>query len=275
MANLQPLLRIVASSLAGMSLLTTPLAAQNEGTGPDILKNVGLDQKLNAQIDGNLQFVDEEGNQVRLAQFFGEKPIILTLVYFECPMLCTLILNGLVRSIRTLDFTAGEEFEIITVSIDPEETPELAVEKKAQYLESYDRAEAAEGWHFLTGKEAQISELAQTVGFRFAYDEKSGEYAHASGIIVLTPEGRVAKYYYGVEYSPRDLRLGLVEASDGKIGSPVDQVLLFCYHYDPNTGKYSVAIMNFLRLAGIATVAIIGAFLFVMIRRDRRVRANN
>jgi len=270
MAYLYSLLRMVASALVCIPLLTASLAAQIETARPNILENVGLDQKLNAQVNGDLQFFDEEGNQVKLGQYFGKKPIILTLVYYECPMLCTLILNGVVRALRTLNFSAGEEFEIITVSIDPGETPELALTKKTQYLESYDRPKAAEGWHFLTGKEDQIAQLTEAVGFRYVYDEKSGEYAHASGIMVLTPEGRVSRYYYGVEYSPRDLRLGLVEASDSKIGSPVDQILLFCYHYDATTGRYSIAIMNFLRLAGVATILAIGAFLLVMIRRDRR-----
>lgn len=264
------LLNRVTGVLIGILLLAGSSAAQNETARPNILQDVGLDQKLDAKIDANLQFVDEENKAVKLAQYFGNKPIILALVYYECPMLCTLVLNGLVRAVRTLELSAGEEFEIITVSIDPGETPELALEKKKQYLENYDRPNADQGWHFLTGQEDQIARLADTVGFRYVYDEKSGEYAHASGIMILTPEGRVARYLYGVEYSPRDLRLGLVEASANKIGTPVDQILLFCYHYDPTTGKYSVAIMRFLRLAGIATVLVIGTFLFLMLRRDRR-----
>ena len=270
MGKLKFLIQKVLGVLICLPLMTAFLTAQNEASRPNILQNVGLDQKLNAQINGELQFIDDSGDPVTLAQYFGDKPLILTLVYYECPMLCTLVLNGVVRALRTLSFSAGEEFEVITVSIDPEETTELAVAKKKEYLENYGRPDAAQGWHFLTGSEDQIAELAETVGFRYAYDEKSGEYAHASGIIVLTPEGKVAKYYYGVEYSPRDLRLGLVEASDSKIGSPVDQVLLFCYHYDPSTGKYSVAIMSFLRLAGVVTVLSIVVFLFAMSRRDRR-----
>jgi len=262
-------IKTVTVNLAVILALTGSLAAQSETSRPSILENVGLDQRLNSQIDGKLQFVDEKGNRVELGQYFGQKPMILTLVYYECPMLCTLILNGLVRAIRTLELSVGEEYEIITVSIDPEETPELAVKKKTQYLENYGRPNAAEGWHFLTGDQDQITRLAEAVGFRYVYDEKSGEYAHASGIMVITPAGKVARYFYGVEYSPRDLRLGLVEASNSKIGSPVDQILLFCYHYDPTTGKYSVAIMSFLRLAGVATVLAIGTFLIVMIRRER------
>lgn len=270
MANLMFSIRKVFGVMLWLPLLTASLTAQNESARPNILQNVGLDQNLNAQIDAQLQFIDDNGDPVKLAQYFGQKPLILTLVYYECPMLCTLVLNGVVRALRTLDFSAGEEFEVITVSIDPGETTELAVAKKKEYLDSYGRPDAAAGWHFLTGNQDQIAELAKTVGFRYAYDEKSGEYAHASGIIVLTPEGRVAKYYYGVEYSPRDLRLGLVEASDSKIGSSVDQILLFCYHYDPSTGKYSVAIMSILRLAGVVTVLAVAVFLFTMSRRDRR-----
>jgi protein SCO1/2 len=253
-----------------LAFSTEQLAAQSEVARPGILTNVGLDQKLNAQVDGELQFVDESGNQVKLSQYLGNRPVILSLVYYECPMLCTLVLNGVVRALRTLEFSAGQEFEVLTISIDPGETPELALAKKTQYMENYARPGADTGWHFLTGREDQISQLAETVGFRYTYDENSDEYAHASGIMVLTPEGRVARYFYGVEYSPRDLRLGLVEASDNKIGSPVDQILLFCYHYDPTKGKYSVAIMSFLRLAGVGTVLAIAGFLFLMIRRDRR-----
>jgi protein SCO1/2 len=262
--------RLVSVLSLLLSVSVMQLSGQNEVARPNILSNVGLDQRLDAEVNGQLQFVDEAGNQVRLAQYLGQRPVILTLVYYECPMLCTLILNGVVRALRTLEFSAGREFDVLTISIDPGETPELAVAKKTEYLESYGREGAEAGWHFLTGQEDQIAELAKTVGFRYAYDENSGEYAHASGIMILTPEGRVARYFYGVEYSPRDVRLGLVEASNNQIGSPVDQILLFCYHYDPTRGKYSMAILNFLRLAGVATVLAIAGFLFIMIRRDRR-----
>lgn len=239
---------------------------------PPILRDVGIDQKLDSPVPLGLAFRDETGRPVELREYFGRKPVVLSLVYYECPMLCTMVLNGVVRSLRALSFTAGREFEVITVSINPRETPALAAQKKAIYMEHYRRPEAAAGWHFLTGEESQIKLLADTVGFRYAYDPATQLYVHASGILVLTPAGRVARYFYGLEYSARDLRLGLVEASAGKIGSPVDQVLLFCYHYDPATGRYGAAVMKTVRAAGLATVAALGMFLFMMFRRDRRRR---
>lgn len=235
-----------------------------------ILQKVGIDQKLGASVPLDLVFRNEEGQDVRLATYFGEKPVILSLVYYECPMLCTLILNGLLRSLRALSFTAGKEFTVLTVSFDPREGPELAAAKKQTYVRSYGRPEAERGWHFLTGEEAAIRRLTEAVGFRYAFDPETGQFAHASGIMVLTPQGRIARYFYGIEYAPRDLRLGLVEAAQGKIGSPVDQILLYCYHYDPRQGRYSLVILNVLRLAGVATVLVLGGFLVVMFRRDRR-----
>ena len=243
--------------------------AQPSDSVPDILENVGLDQKLGSQVPLDLEFLDESGQRVTLGQYFGENLVILTLVYYECPMLCTLILNGTVRALRAMNFSAGQEFQIVTVSINPEETPSIASTKKAQYLESYRREGAENGWHFLTGTEDQIRPLADAVGFRYAYDPESGEYAHAAGIMVLTPEGKVARYFYGVEYSPRDIRLGLVEASSNQIGSPVDQVLLFCYHYNPLTGTYTFTILSILRVAGVLTILGLGLLLFVLLRKDR------
>ncbi len=236
-----------------------------------ILQKVGIDQKLGASVPLDLIFRDEEGRAVRLGTYFGEKPVILSLVYYECPMLCTLILNGLVRSLRALSFTAGKEFTVLTVSFDPREGSELAAAKKQAYMRVYGRPEAERGWHFLTGEEAAIRRLTEAVGFRYAFDSETGQFAHASGIMVLTPQGRIARYFYGIEYAPRDLRLGLVEAAQGKIGSPVDQILLYCYHYDPKVGRYSLIVMNVLRLAGVATVLVLGGFLVVMFRRDRRM----
>jgi protein SCO1/2 len=208
-----------------------------------------------------------------LADLFGSRPVLLTLVYYECPMLCNLILNGTVRALRTLEFSAGREFDVITVSIDPEETPELAAGKKQEYLANYRRTGAESGWHFLTGREAEIRALADAVGFRYALDPASGEYAHAAGIMVLTPKGQVARYFYGVEYSPRDLKLGFMEAAEERIGSPVDQILLMCFHYNPLTGKYSFAVMSAVRIGGALTVLGIALLLFTLIRRDRKVRA--
>jgi len=235
---------------------------------PPGLRNVGLDQKLNEQVPLVLSFRDESGRAVPLSSYFGNKPVILALVYYQCPMLCTQILNGLVISLRGMSLESGRDFEVVSVSIDPTETPELAARKKAEYLRRY--AKSSMGWHFLTGAEPQIKELAQAVGFRYAYDARTKQYAHASAIMVLTPSGRLSKYFYGIEYAPRDLRLGLVEASENKIGSPVDQLLLYCYHYDPSTGKYSAIVLNIVRLAGALTLLIFGPTLIWMWRRDLR-----
>jgi protein SCO1/2 len=194
--------------------------------------------------------------------------VILALVYYQCPMLCTQILNGLVMSLRAMSLESGRDFEVVSVSIDPTEQPELAARKKVEYVRRYAKSPA--GWHFLTGAEPEIKQLARSVGFRYAYDPNTGQYAHASAIMVLTPAGRLSKYFYGIEYAPRDLRLGLVEASAHKIGSPVDQLLLFCYHYDPHTGKYSAIVMNIVRLAGALTLLIFGPLLIWMWRRDLR-----
>lgn len=263
--------KLLVTLLIGSALVTSTLfGAQNQmADSSATLDNVGLDQKLGSQIPLNLEFANAAGEQVSLGSYFGEKPVLLTLVYYECPMLCTLILNGTLRALRTLEFTAGNEFEVVTVSISPTETPALAQEKKVAYLEKYQRSEAADGWHFLTGKEAEIKALADSVGFRYSYDPESGQYAHASGIMILTPEGKVARYFYGVEYSPRDIRLGLIEATQNEIGSPVDQVLLFCYQYNPLTGKYSFAIMSLLRVAGALTLIGIAVLIVYLLKRDR------
>ncbi len=239
---------------------------------PDILAKVGVDQKLNAQVPLDLAFRDESGRSIRLGDYFGKKPIVLMLVYFECPMLCTQVLNGAVAAMKILNFTIGDEYDVVTVSFNPKETPALAQSKKATYLAKYGRPPANSGWHFLTGEEPSIAALASAVGFRYTFDPTTQQYVHASAIMVLTPQGRVSKYFYGIDYPPKDLRLGLIEASSGKIGNPVDQLLLYCYHYDPHSGKYSMMVLNVLRLAGLATVALIGGFIAVMWSRDRRKR---
>jgi protein SCO1/2 len=225
---------------------------------------------LNAQVPLDLTFRDETGRPVRLGDYFGKKPIVLTLVYFECPMLCTQVLNGAVAAMKMLSFTIGDEYDVITVSFNPKETPALALSKKTTYVAKYGRPPAASGWHFLTGDEPSIEALAGAVGFRYTFDPTTQQYVHASAIMVLTPQGRVSKYFYGIDYPPKDLRLGLIEASSGKIGTPVDQLLLYCYHYDPHTGKYSMMVLNVLRLAGVATVVLIGGFITMMWRRERR-----
>jgi len=254
-------------------LAAIPLRAQilDSNVPPPMLREVGIDQKLSAPLPLALSFQDETGRTIQLRQYFGEKPVILAFVYYECPMLCTQVLNGLLESLETLSFDVGKEFNVVTVSFDPGETPKLAAEKKASYLKQYERAGAEQGWHFLTGDSAAIRQLTSTVGFRYKYDSVTDQFAHASGIMVITPQGKIARYFYGIEYPARDLRLALVEASENKIGSLVDQVLLYCFHYDPAIGKYGLVIMNVLRLAGVATVIALGTFMIVMFRRDRKI----
>ncbi len=239
------------------------------GGTPEVLKQVNIEQRLNEQIPLDLTFRDEAGQEVRLGEYFKSgRPVVVSLVYYECPMLCNQILNGLVGTLEAVSFTPGKEFEVITVSFDPRETPELAAKKKETYLKRYRREGAEDGWHFLTGDKASIDRLAQSVGFGYVWDERSQQFAHASAIMVATPEGRLSHYFYGIEYSPKELRLSLVEASAGRIGSPVDKLILYCYHYDPTTGKYGPAIMNILRAAGVLTVFGVLALILTLRRRQ-------
>ncbi|MGA7380555.1 MAG: SCO family protein [Terriglobales bacterium] len=233
---------------------------------PPGLKNVGIEQHLNDQIPPDLTFRDETGRAVQLRDYFGKKPLILNLVYYQCPMLCGEVLSGLESALRVLKFDVGKEFDVLTVSFDPKETPEMATAKKAEFLKRYGRAGAADGWHFLTGSQSSITALTKAAGFDYEYDPKTGQFAHATAIMVFTPEGRIAQYYYGVEFAPKDLRLGLVQASQGKIGSIVDEVLLYCYHYNPDTGKYGAIISRILKIAAGATIFLLGTFLIVMFR---------
>jgi protein SCO1/2 len=242
---------------------------QNIGVRPDLLKQVRIDQKLNDSVPMDAQFRDEKGRPVALGQFFNGKPVILSLVYYNCPMLCTQVLNGLQRSIKDMSLTLGKDFEIVTLSIDPTEKPVLAEAKQSLYTGFYGRPGSSSAWHFLIGDDVQIHRVADAVGFQYAYDPDSHQYAHASAIMVLTPEGKISKYFYGVTYPQRDLRLGLVDASEGKIGSPVDQVLLFCYHYDPHTGKYGLLISRLIQLSGGLTVLVGGICLLILFRRER------
>jgi len=233
---------------------------------PPGLKHVGIEQNLNQQIPPDLPFLDETGKQVYLRDYFGKRPLILNLVYYRCPMLCGEVLSGLESALRVLKFDVGKDFDVLTVSFDPKDTPKDASAKKAEFLKRYNRPGAEAGWHFLTGPQASIEALTNTAGFQYEYDAKSGQFAHATAIMVLTPAGKIAQYYYGVEYAPKDLRLGLVQASQGKIGNLVDSVLLYCYHYDPDTGKYGPLVSRILKLAGGATILVLGTFLFVMFR---------
>jgi len=235
-----------------------------------ILKDAGLDQKLNSPVPLDAPFVDENGRDVKLGDYFGKKPVVLALAYYECPMLCTQVLNGLIGSLEALPFTPGNEFEIVSVSFDPGETPAMASAKRTAYLKRYGKPEAASGMHFLTGRESSIKALTGAVGFHYAYDPKIDQYAHPALITVLTPEGRVSRYLFGIEFGPRDLRLALVEAANHRIGTAIDQMLLFCYHYDPESGKYGLAITNVVRLAGLLTVCALGTFIVVNLRRERR-----
>lgn len=257
---------ITAGAIAQAQTYKDRQAAVAASVLPPALRNIGLDQKLNAQVPLNLVFRDEAGREAPLTSYFGSRPVVLALVYYQCPMLCTQVLNGMVMSLRTMTLESGQDFEVVAVSIDPTETPVLAALKKAEYVKRYARGSA--GWHFLTGAEPQIKQLAAAVGFRYAYDPKTKQYAHASAIMVVTPSGRLSRYFYGIEYAPRDLRLGLVEASENKIGTPVDTVLLYCYHYDPNTGKYSAIVMNIVRLAALLTLLIFIPLLIWLWRTD-------
>lgn len=237
---------------------------------PKVLRNVGIDQRLNEQIPLDAIFKDEQGREVRLGQFFHGKPVVLSLVYYQCPMLCNQVLNGMMGAFRQVSFNIGEQFEVITVSFDPRETPDLAAAKKSTYIKAYNRPGAEASWHFLTGDEANIKRLTEAVGFRYLWDDQTKQFAHASGIMLLTPEGKLARYFYGIEYPPRDLRLGLVEASQNKIGTPVDTLMLYCYHYDPATGKYGAIVMNIVRLAGGVTLFLIVGMILVLRKRSSR-----
>jgi protein SCO1 len=235
-----------------------------------ILKQVAFEQNLNAQLPLETPLRDESGRAVTFGDYFGKKPVVLLFVYFECPMLCKVELNGLVRNLRALSLSAGREFDIVTVSIDPREDAKLASAKKRGYVKWYDREGADAGWHFLTGEEPAIRRLTGVAGFRYTYDAKSDQYAHPAGLIVATPGGRISRYIYGVDFPANDLRLALVEASSGKIGSPVDRLLLTCFHYDPSTGRYNFAIMSAIRILGTGTALALAAFMGVNFLRDRR-----
>lgn len=235
----------------------------------DLVEDVGIDQRLGATLPLDRLVRTEDGAEVRLGDVFGERPVVLALVYYECPMLCTLVLEGLLESLRPLPFAVGREFDVVALSIDPGETPELARAKEKNLVAAYGDSASAPGWHLLTASEDSIAAIAEAVGFRYAYDPVQDEFAHAAGLQVVTPDGRLSRYFYGVEISSRDLRLGLVEASEGRIGSLADAVLLWCYHYDPLTGEYGFAILSTIRVLGVLTVAVLGAFVIRHLRRER------
>jgi len=231
---------------------------------PPYLQNVGIEQHLDGQVPPHLDFVDDAGHAVKLGDYFGKKPLILNLVYYNCTMLCGEVLSGLTGAMKMVKFDLGNEFDVVTVSFNPQETPAIAAAKKQDYLKRYGRPGAASGWHFLTGTSESINALTKAVGFQYQYDPKINQYAHATAIMVLTPQGRISRYFYGVDFPPKDLRMGLVEASQGKIGNAVDQVLLYCYHYDPATGKYGAIVSNMLRLGAALTILMLGSLLLIL-----------
>jgi protein SCO1/2 len=267
----------MVAGFLGLALLPGAAWGQGMGNGimsppanvrPPGLNNVAIQQNLNQQIPPDLVFTDDLGRKVRLGDYFGHKPLILNFVYYGCPMLCGEELSGLESALRVLKFDIGKEFEVITISFDPKNTPETAAKKKEQFLRRYKRPGAERGWHFLVGEPAAIDAVTRAAGFQYEYDPKTGQFAHSTAILVLTPPGKIAQYYYGIEYSPKDLRLALVEASQNRIGTVVDELLLYCYHYDPEKGKYSATVLRLLRLMAVATVLCLGALLLVMNRRS-------
>ena len=253
-----------------------PVMAQLAEQLPPQLEEVGIEEHLEAEVPMDLEFRDEYGAVVTLGDYFdGTKPVILTLNYYKCPMLCGLQLNGLLDGLIDLDWTPGQEFELVTVSINPLETPALANEKKQNYMKRYERPSAAKGWHFLTGREPEIRQLASTLGFGYTYDRETGEYAHAAAIFLATPDGRVARYLYGIEYPEKRLRLALLEASAGEIGTTIDQLILYCFHYDPSSRRYAPVAMNIMRLGGGVTVLVLGLSLGGYWLREARRRKNS
>jgi protein SCO1/2 len=283
---MQPKQSIVRLAWVGMLLVlgsTTPAWAQRwnapMSVAPDqppanapipALKNVGIDQRINQPVPLDAAFVDEDGHDVKLGDYFGSKPVVLQLAYFSCPLLCPQVLAGMTGALKALSFTPGRDFTLLVVSFDPADTPAVAREKRADALRRYGRPGAEAGVHFLTGRESEIKKLTQAVGFRYAYDPAIGQFAHAAAIMVLTADGRVSRYLFGIEFAPRDLKFALMEASQNHIGSVVDQVLLFCYHYDPTSGKYGFAITTAVRIGGALTVLGLAAFILLSLRRERR-----
>jgi protein SCO1 len=242
----------------------------DQGQVAQIVSQIGIDQHLGESLPLDVQLRDETGRAVKLGDYFNQKPVVLMLVYYRCPMLCTQVLNGFLKSSQAVGYTIGHDYDVVTISFDPRETAELAAEKKAAYVRAYRREGAASGWHFLTGSEESIERITSAIGFRYRYDAKSDQFAHASGIVVATPQGKLSRYLYGIEYEPTNLRLALVESGENRIGSPVDKVLLLCFHYDPLTGRYGVVISNVIRIAGSLTVCLLGGFLIAMYRLEHR-----
>jgi len=272
-----------AIGVMSMVLMSAIVSAQGNAPGvrpdpampsnqvPTALSKVSFEQRLNEQLPLDLPFKDENGRTVKLGEYFGRKPVVLTFVYYECPMLCTQVLNGLASALGVINESIGKEFDVVTVSFDPKETPVLAAGKKKAYLERYKRPEAEQGWHFLTGDQASIDALTRAAGFNYFWDEASHQFAHASGIVVVTPAGKVSRYFMGIDYSPRDVKFALIESSNEKIGTLAEKLLLYCYHYDPSTGNYGFVAMRAVRIGGAVTILALVGFVFVSIRRDHMV----
>ena len=278
---------IVEIVAASFFIAASPVAAQMSGAPapgfkreaglassaiPAPLREIGFDQNLDAPVPLDTPFRDEAGRTVLLGDYFGKRPVVMVFAYYDCPMLCTLVINGLSSALKVMSLSPGQHFEIVTVSFDPRDTPASASAKKAAYLDRYRREGAAQAWHFLTGDQPSIDRLTKAAGFRYVWDKDTNQFAHPTGVIVLTPDGRLARYLFGIEYGPRDLRFAIVEASAGKIGSAVDSLLLYCYHYDPMTGRYGLAIMKAMRIAGAGTVLALGSFIIIMLRREKQSR---
>jgi protein SCO1/2 len=267
---------LVAAPPATAQMTGSPTVGYKEEPGmtsltmPAPLREIGFDQHLDTHVPLGTAFKDETGHAVKLGDYFGTRPVVMVFAYYDCPMLCTLVINGLASALGVLSLEPGKDFEIVTVSFDPRDTPATATAKKAAYIARYRRPGAAASWHFLTGEQPSIDRLTQAAGFRYAWDRETKQFAHPTGIIVLTPDGRLARYLFGIEYGPRDLRYAIVEASNGKVGSAVDSLLLYCYHYDPMTGRYGVTIMRVVRIAAAATILALGAFIVVMVRSEKR-----
>jgi protein SCO1/2 len=247
-----------------------PEAGLPSSTLPGPLREIGFDQHLDGRLPLDTLFRDESGRVVKLGDYFGARPVVMVFAYYDCPMLCTIVINGLASALNVLSLVPGRDFEIVTVSFNPRDTPASASAKKAAYIARYKQPAASAAWHFLTGDQPSIDRLTNAAGFRYAWDKETQQFAHPTGVIVLTPDGRLARYLFGIEYGPRDLRYAIVDASHGKVGSAVDSLVLYCYHYDPAAGKYSVAIMRLVRAGGAATVLALGAFIVVMARKERR-----
>lgn len=250
--------------------------SQSVGNGlPAALQNIGIEQKLGEQLPLDTVFKDENGRAVKLGEYFSkERPVVLALVYYECPMLCNEVLNGLTGSLKGISFDAGKEFDVVAISFDARENekPELTKNKKAAYVERYGRPGSEKGWHFLTGEQASIDAVTKAAGFKYQWDEKSNQFAHAGGIMIVTPDGKMSRYFYGIDYSPKDVKFGIMESAGSKIGNPAEKLLLYCFHYDPASGKYGLAILNVIRLGGIATLMGLGAMFFVLWRKNKKVK---